>query len=378
MKRKVIVAAVCAVLFCGCRNSAESSVYVESAIPSAETESEDIMMESSAVQSESTAVPDVSSDYEKPIMTEPEFELLSANSINITSGLENVDSVNIYLCETSSANNGSVSEKLVYSAYAEDFNRSEDGYTIEFDADNIISEAEYAVDNSEVKTDYYAKGIKLGFVRGNEEITSDCIPIEVRINTGTVNQYDAALRGDTACGAASGTLLLQSVLPVWDSELTRRMSAIRDYSAVSFDYSVGADFNYYMSGEQIANSVNKYLEDSGIDGFEITDFRTEMSTEETLIELISTARPAVLEVCYADGRILEDYEGFSHWITVNGFRLTDSGYEFRWENTIGCEQNWVSSELLDDANRNVTYNSVDFQPTRYIAALENAVAGSLI
>lgn len=374
MKRKIFIAAVCAVLLCSCQNSTEST-YAENETSSAT--SENSVAESLSDQSDSSEVQDTSSAAQQASLPEPKFEVLSPDTVNITAQLEDGDIVNIYVCEITPDSDGIVTQNLVYSGSAGDLNATDDGYTVEFDADNVISQSEYTVDSSDMNTDYYAAGIKLGLMRDGEGIISECIPTEVRIATGTVDQYDAALRGDTACGAASGTLLLQSVVPVWGDELTQRMSDIRDYSAVSFEYSVGANMNYYMSGQQIVNSVNKYLEDSGIEGIELTNFRTESPTEQTLIELISTGRPAVVEVCYARGNILAEYAGYSHWIAINGFRLTDDGYEFRWENTIGCEQNWVTSELLENANSRVFY-SEGFQSDRFIVALKDAVADNLI
>lgn len=370
MIKKSIAVMICTVLLSGCRNAVPVLSENESNSSS--------VTAASAALSEKDPIEDRITEHKNSEMFIPQFEILSEKSLIITSKLRNVSEVKIYICETSSENSGKVLQKLVYRSDIKDLNKSETGYEIQFDPDKNLSESTYKTDNSKVKTEYYAKGIRVGFYDGSSELISSCVPIEVHIETGTVNQYDAALRGDTACGAASGTLLLQSVLPVWDHELTTRMSEIRDYSALSPDYSVGSDNNYYMSGEQIANSVNKYLKDIGADDISITDFRSEQTTEETLIELLCTARPAVLEVCYSNGEILSDYDGFSHWITVNGFRLKDGGYEFRWENTIGCTQNWVSSEQLENGNKNVTYNSVDFQPTRYIAALSEVVTNSII
>ena len=200
--------------------------------------------------------------------------------------------------------------------------------------------------------------------------------VETVIDTGTVNQYYAELAGSTACGAAAGTLVIQSIMPVWNNELTERMSLIRSYSALSDDYSIGGK-EYYMYGWQISNSVNKFLADSGINDYSLTDHRTEKLTEQTLIELISTGRPAVLEVCYIGGEIVEDFQGYSHWITVNGFRLTEDGYEFRCEDTISLEQRWIKSEFLDNSNKNVVYGFGD-PPTRYISSLDHAVVESFV
>ncbi|MDE6149994.1 MAG: hypothetical protein K2F81_07875, partial [Ruminococcus sp.] len=208
--KKYVAIALCAALLCGCRNlsevSSQGSFAVQTSVASP-TET------TAAIQTETSAVTDVSSVPPKTVMSVHEFELITAHSVRITGGLENVKKVNIYVCETSPENNGTVYQRLVFSSDLSDIQPSESGYEIRFDPDNYMEEITYEADNSDIKTEYYAKGVRLGFSDGNSEIISACIPIEVHIETGVVNQYDAQLRGDTACGAASGTLLLQSVLP---------------------------------------------------------------------------------------------------------------------------------------------------------------------
>lgn len=80
----------------------------------------------------------------------------------------------------------------------------------------------------------------------------------------------------------------------------------------------------------------------------------------------------MLEVCYIGGTIVTEFQGYSHWITANGFRRTASGVEFRCEDTISLNQRWISSRDLDTANANVEYGG-DFVPTRYISSFENVV-----
>ena len=197
------------------------------------------------------------------------------------------------------------------------------------------------------------------------------LPEEAYIETGTFDQYRCEPAGATACGATAGTLILQSISFAEGDELAQRMNTIRGYSALGDDYSCGAP-QYYLAGFQISNSLNRYLEENGMD-YKVVNHRSEKSTEETLMELIATGRPAVLEVCYGNGAILPEHQGYSHWICVNGYRTSESGVEFRYADTIANGEYYVSSELLDKSNANVSYGDFYLQPERYIAAFEDPV-----
>ena len=201
------------------------------------------------------------------------------------------------------------------------------------------------------------------------------IASEAYVNTGTFSQYSCALAPSTACGATAGVLILQSISYLSGDKLTQRMNTVRNYSALGDEYSCGGP-EYYLCGFQISNSLNKYLKDNGIQGYRLTNHRTGRSTEETLKELISTGRPAVLEVCYANGEILADYRWYSHWICINGYRTTENGVQFRYSDTIANGQLWVSSELLDRSNANVSYGSFYFQPERYIVSFDKPLSGN--
>lgn len=198
---------------------------------------------------------------------------------------------------------------------------------------------------------------------------------EAYVNTGTFSQYSCALAPSTACGATAGVLILQSISYLSGDKLTQRMNTVRNYSALGDEYSCGGP-EYYLCGFQISNSLNRYLKDNGIQGYRLTNHRTGRSTEETLKELISTGRPAVLEVCYANGEILADYRGYSHWICINGYRTTENGVQFRYSDTIANGQLWVSSELLDRSNANVSYGSFYLQPERYIVSFDKPLSGN--
>ena len=308
---------------------------------------------------------------EKPKIEIEKFDENSAE-IKIKNLSENVEKIRVYRLLASDED-----PKNVKRVFQKEISKSEiENEKIAVFSDEKISENLYFKDNSNLKCGYFSDGFLVSFVSENEEIFSEFYAVETVINTGTVDQSNAELAGSTACGAAAGTLVIQSIFPVWEDELTERMSLIRGYSALSDDYSIGGK-EYYMYGWQISNSVNKFLADSGINDYSLTDHRTEKPTEQTLIELISTGRPAVLEVCYIGGEIVEDFQGYSHWITVNGFRLTEDGYEFRCEDTISLEQRWIKSEFLDNSNKNVVYGFGD-PPTRYISSLDHAVVESFV
>ena len=105
MKRKIFIAAVCAVLLCGCQNSTEST-YAENETSSAT--SENSVAESLSDQSDSSEVQDTSSAAQQASLPEPEFEVLSPDTVNITAQLEDTDTVNIYVCEITPGSNGGV------------------------------------------------------------------------------------------------------------------------------------------------------------------------------------------------------------------------------------------------------------------------------
>lgn len=300
----------------------------------------------------------------------PQFEIANISDSGAVLRLENlpenVDTVCVYRLHTSSDNAGQVTKELLTKTSAEDIDSD-----LEISFGESLDSTVYEKDDSALKCPYYAEGLQVSYLSGEQEVSSDIALTEVTLDTGTVNQYNASLAGSTACGAAAGTLVLQSVAPVWGDELTARMDTIRSYSALSDEYSIGGA-EYYMSGQQISNSVNKYISDNGLGEYHLTDFRGDMSTEDTLTWLISTGRPAVLEVCYIGGNIVTEFQGYSHWITVNGFRRTAGGVEFRFEDTISLNQRRIASSDLDAANANVEYGG-DLVPTRYISSFENAV-----
>lgn len=309
-------------------------------------------------------------------MTSPDIKISEFSDekviLHLNSSLNNVDAVKVYRLTVNSDSGGMVKKELQAELTAGEIT---DGI-IEVPAYDVLSEETYMKDNSNVKCGYSSVGFQVEYANESGNLMSEFCAAETTIDTGTVNQYYAELAGETACGAAAGTLIIQSIDPVRDAALTERMSTIRGYSGISDEYSTGGD-KYYMFGWQISNSVNKYLQENGLSDYSLTDFRTDKSTEETLVELISTGRPAVLEVCYIGGNIIPDFEGYSHWITVNGFRMTNEGCEFRCEDTISLKQRWISSEMLDISNANVSYGG-EISPTGYICSISKAPINSFV
>ena len=325
-------------------------------------------------------------------INKPDTKLINSNTILISSSLENVDSIRLYSYEVSSESGGVVTQDLIFEGIPEDITTGE----ISFDTQNVIKTETYEKDNSAIKTDYYAKGVKLCLSNEENEEWSDFMGLEVSFDTGVCNQYNCAFHGSTACGAANGTLLLQTVVPVWGSELTARMSAIRDYSALGYEYSAMADIDYCMTGIMVYNSVNKYMEDNGIEGYRITDLGTEdKPTEEIIIEAINTGRPAAIMVSYRFEVIYTDYQGYGHWITINAYRIDENGEVWlRWENTLTNKQYWVDSVTADKAirvftegegaqqsnNRPPLYmpDGTEVKLTRHVDALSEPVVDSFV
>lgn len=304
---------------------------------------------SEAVSSQTEAS---SSQVPEPDMTiqKPEFRLVAADAVSVTleftSSLENVETIVVYQLDTGS----DYPDRLARTPKME--------FTPEFLDENGrvrvnitgMGESSYGEKiNSAIKTDFSTSGIMVFFANEKKFAASDCLPMEVVLGTGNVNQRGASFRGDTACGAANGALLLQTVLPQWGDTLRQRLDQIRSYSEESQDYSTGAELDYCMSSTHIVNSVNRYLEDSGIEGYRLKDFGREDSVVGAVIrDLLETGRPAAVMVAYADDAIIDTYR-YGHWITVNGYRLGADGWEYRWENTLFDDYGtrWVTQAELE-------------------------------
>ena len=315
---------------------------------------------SSAAPSQSQTVSEpvnssVSSSVSQPSepvkeMARPTFTYLSLSdtgaTIRLTSSLENVETIVVYHLYTSSD-----VPDAVYQSVEADLTPQEIGENGEITLTHVNTDMiqPYQKDNSAIKIDYASAGYRVCYHNEDGMESSDYQAYQVSLETGKVNQHNAAFWGDTACGAANGTLLLQSVMPVWGDELTARMDAVRGYSAESSDYSTGPEIEYCMSSTHILNSVNRYLQDSGITDYRIADVGTQdVDLTQTLCQLLDTGRPAAVMVAYANDAIIDTYR-YGHWITINAYRLQeDGGYDFRWENTLYSDsvERWVSEEQL--------------------------------
>ncbi|MBR6089532.1 MAG: hypothetical protein IKP86_06340 [Anaerolineaceae bacterium] len=203
------------------------------------------------------------------------------------------------------------------------------------------------------------------------ELRSGLAYVSGYLDTGVVNQYWCTYGGSTACGSAAGAIILQMVYPVYGDDMYTRVNTMRNYCMEGSDYCTGYPM-YENVGEQITNTVNRYVNEELEGGLLLSNHRVpDKTTEETLIELLTTGRPAVIEVCYLRGFVMEDYWGYSHFITINGFFLDGNGYWFRYSDPVTVSYASVSSDLIEKSNKNVSYRYLPgYTYDRYIAAFE--------
>ena len=243
------------------------------------------------------------------------------------------------------------SAEFVYNPYAEPLAEAQLTPDFEYQGREITLKALYAIASD-----------------GISEVRSDLAYLECYLDTGVVNQYWCSLAGSTACGTAAGVIAMQISYPSAGEELFIRLTEMRKYSLIGSDFSAGPS-EYYLAGEHINNTVNKYVAEELSDDLIMVDHRTPgKNTEETLIELLTTGRPAVIEVCYLLGNVTRDFQGISHWITINGFSYGADGYTFRFADPITVSYRSISSEMLDTSNANVSYGDSGYIPVRYIGA----------
>lgn len=203
---------------------------------------------------------------------------------------------------------------------------------------------------------------------GVSEVRSDLAYTECYLDTGVVNQYWCRLAGSTACGTAAGAITMQISYPSSGDDLFSRVNEMRNYCTLGDEFSTGPS-EYYLCGDHISNSVNKFVSEELSGSLVMTDHRTEdETTEETLIRLLTTGRPAVIEVCYLLGAVTRDFQGISHWITINGFTMDETGYTFRFADPITVSYRSITSETLEVSNANVSYGDSGYMPVRYIGA----------
>ena len=255
------------------------------------------------------------------------------------------------LAETTAETAGTAS--IPYNPYADPLAEAQLLPDFEYSGNEISMKALYAVVSDNVN-----------------QVRSDLAYIECYLDTGVVNQYWCSLAGSTACGTAAGVIAMQISYPSSGDDIFTRLNEMRKYGLLGADFSAGPS-EYYLAGEHISNGVNKYISEELSGDLILTDHRTaEKTTEETLIELLTTGRPAVIEVCYLLGNVTRDFQGISHWITINGFSFGSDGYSFRFADPITVSYRSISSEMLDTSNANVSYGSSGYIPVRYIGAFE--------
>ena len=256
------------------------------------------------------------------------------------------------LSETATAADGTA--VFTYDPYAEPLAESRLTPAFAYQGNEITVKALYAVVSD-----------------GISEVRSDPVFTECYLDTGVVNQYWCSLAGSTACGTAAGVIAMQVSYPSAGDDLFTRLNEIRKYGTLGDQFSTGPA-EYYLTGEHISNGVNKYISEELSGNLVLTDHRSpDKTTEETLIELLTTGRPAVIEVCYLLGNVTRDFQGISHWITVNGFSLGADGYTFRFADPITVSYRSISSEMLDVSNANVSYGDSGYIPVRYIGAFSD-------
>lgn len=281
------------------------------------------------------------------------------------------DQIKLYSREYRSAN-GIIIDKLLSSITAEKAGSAEIRYNIYSEP---LEEKEIPLHFSFQGGDVIINALYAVLSNGDSETNSDLIYTDCFLDSGVVNQYWCIYAPSEACGPAAGTAVLQFVDPVYGNDMFTRINTMRNYCLDGKSYCTGEPF-FELVEEQITNTVNRYIrEENFSDNYLFKNHRTdEKSTEETLIELLTTGRPAVIEVCYLRGSVTEDFWGYSHWIAINGFSLENNSYWFRYSDPVTVTYTSVSSDLLDRSNKNVSYKNLsDYgnfhaTPSRYIGA----------
>lgn len=387
MKKYIIFMALIAVLsLSACGNETSPKQGDNSSISPSETEK----TETSAIE---TTVATTAEPEKKNVMETPTFEYAEATepdkrvSLKITSSLENVDSILVYHIEADSENKNVIHRTLVGKFPADNLSKD---MTVDIDMSAADSAEQIKWDNSAIQTDFHSKGYKICAVNEDDEQWSEYKAYETLLDTGTIYQYNASFYGSTACGAANGTLLLQTAAYAQGEELNKRLDVIRSYSSISDKYSCGERIDYCMSGTHIKNSVNHWLEENKINDLQIEDFGgKDGETKDIIRELIDTGRPAAVMVAYSGGNIIDEFK-YGHWITINGYRISKDGksFEFRWENTIlQVDSQWDDAKTIDTAiyaivnakNRGQKYGISDKDMpkiSRYIDALSKGLIKS--
>ena len=274
------------------------------------------------------------------------------------------DRILLYSREYSSADQ-TITDKLL----AESAAWSDSQVTLRYDRyAEPLAESRVTPDFEYEGREITVKGLYAVVSDGVSEVRSDLAYTECYLDTGVVNQYWCRLAGSTACGTAAGAIAMQISYPTAGDDLFTRTNEMRNYCTLGDEFSTGPS-EYYLCGDHISNSVNKFVSEELSGSLVMTDHRTaDETTEETLIRLLTTGRPAVIEVCYLLGAVTRDFQGISHWITINGFTLDETGYTFRFADPITVSYRSITSEMLEVSNANVSYGDSGYVPVRYIGA----------
>lgn len=292
------------------------------------------------------------------------IELLQPGTVRLDGDFNAGDSIKLFSREYRSADH-LISDRLLVETAAE----TDHSVTFTYNPYNApLSEVQITPPFDRPERDISVKALYAVVSDEISEVRSELFYTDCTLDTGVVNQYWCSLAGSTACGTAAGVIAMQIVYPSSGDVLFTRLNEMRKYGLLGEDFSTGPA-EYYLCGEHISNAVNKYITEELSGDLVLTDHRTaEKTTEETLIELLSTGRPAVIEVCYLLGNVTRDFQGISHWITINGFSYGYDGYTFRFSDPITVSYRSISSEMLEVSNANVSYGDSGYIPDRYIGA----------
>ena len=293
----------------------------------------------------------------------------SAGTVHLSGNIAGRDRVRIYVREYRSADRV-ITDKLLVDTFAE----TDRSVTLTYNPSIVpISEVSHSPEFTYQRNDVEMTAVYAVVSDDFCEVRSDLYFVECYLDTGFVDQHRCTIAGDTACGTAAGVITMQVSYPSSGDDLYTRMETMRQYCVLGSEYSAGPS-EYYLAGEHISNGVNKYIAEELSGNSILTDHRTaDKTTEETIIELLSTGRPAIIEVCYLLGKVTRDFQGISHWITVNGFSLGENGYTFRFADSITVSYAEISSEMLDTSNANVSYGGSGYVPVRYIGAFSDPI-----
>ena len=295
------------------------------------------------------------------------IELLQPGMVRLDGEFNAGDSIRLFSREYRSADHV-ITDRLLVETAAEMDHTAAVTYSLYNDP---LSEVQAPPGFDRPERDISVKALYAVVSDGITEVRSELFYTDCMLDTGVVNQYRCALAGSTACGTAAGVIAMQIVYPSSGDVLFTRLNEMRKYGLLGEDFSTGPA-EYYLCGDHITNAVNKYITEELSGNPVMTDHRTAgKTTEETLIELLSTGRPAVIEVCYLLGNVTRDFQGISHWITVNGFSYGYDGYTFRFAGPIKVSYRSISSERPEVSNANVSCSGSGFIRGRDIGAFSD-------